>query len=129
MRGGFIAAAAAWAICASAVLAPNAGAQQNGGGQQAAPQGDSKAGQQTFLADGCWECHGSVAQGGAITGPRLAATALPFAAVLQQLRTPQNAMPPYEPAILSDADAANIYAWLKSLPAAPAASSIPLLSN
>ena len=129
MRGGFVAAAAALVICASAVLAPNAGAQQNGGGQQAAPQGDAKAGQQTFLADGCWECHGTVAQGGVITGPRLANTALPFAAVLQQLRTPQNAMPPYEPAILSDTDAANIYAWLKSLPAAPAASSIPLLNN
>ncbi|HWE75905.1 MAG TPA: cytochrome c [Stellaceae bacterium] len=129
MRVGFVAAAAALVICAFAVLVSNAGAQQNGGGQEAAPQGDAKAGQQTFLADGCWECHGTVAQGGAITGPRLAATALPFAAVLQQLRTPQNAMPPYEPASLSDTDAANIYAWLKTLPAAPAASSIPLLSN
>lgn len=134
MRVGIVAAAAALVICASAVLAPNAGAQQNGGGQQAAPaqntpQGDAKAGQQAFLADGCWECHGTVAQGGVISGPRLADTALPFAAVLQQLRTPQNAMPPYEPAILSDTDAANIYAWLKSLPAPPAASSIPLLAN
>jgi cytochrome c553 len=116
-------------ICASAVLASNAGAQQQGGDQQAAPQGDAKAGQQTYLADGCWECHGTVAQGGAISGPRLADTALPFAAVLQQLRVPQNAMPPYEVAILSDADAANIYAWLKMLPAAPAASSIPLLRD
>jgi cytochrome c553 len=129
MRGSFVAAAAVLVFCASVVLAPSAGAQQNGGGQQAAPQGDAKAGQQTFMADGCWECHGTVAQGGVITGPRLAHTALPFAAVLQQLRTPQNAMPPYEPAILSDTDAANIYAWLKSLPAPPAASSIPLLSN
>ncbi|HEY1506581.1 MAG TPA: cytochrome c [Stellaceae bacterium] len=128
MRVGFVAAAAAVVICASAVLAPHAGAQQSTG-QQAAPQGDAKAGQQVFQADGCWECHGTVAQGGAITGPRLAATALPFDAVLQQLRTPQNAMPPYEAAILSDGDAANIYAWLKTLPAAPAASSIPLLSN
>jgi mono/diheme cytochrome c family protein len=128
MRVGFVAAAAALVICASAFLAPSAGAQQSSG-QQAAPQGDAKAGQTVYLADGCWECHGSVAQGGAITGPRLASTALPFDAVLQQLRTPQNAMPPYEASILSDAEAANIYAWLKSLPAAPAASSIPLLSN
>ncbi len=128
MRGSIVAAAAALVICASAVLASNAGAQQNGG-EQAAPQGDAKAGQQVYLADGCWECHGTVAQGGVITGPRLAHTALPYEAVLQQLRVPQNAMPPYEAAIVSDAEVANIYAWLKSLPAAPAASSIPLLSN
>ena len=80
---------------------------------QAAPQGDAKAGQQVYLSIGCWECHGQSAQGGAITGPRLAHTALPFAAVLQQLRVPQNQMPPYEAAAVSDADVANIYAWLE----------------
>lgn len=124
MRFGIIAAAVALLAFASA-----ASAQNNNSEGQATPQGDAKAGQQTFMADGCWECHGTVGQGGVITGPRLANTALPYAAVLQQLRVPQNAMPPYEAAILSDADAANIYAFLKSLPAAPAASSIPLLSN
>jgi mono/diheme cytochrome c family protein len=128
MRVVIVAAAAALLGFVSAASAQS-GASQTSGGQQATPPGDAKAGQQTFLADGCWECHGTVGQGGVITGPRLANTALPFAAVLQQLRVPQNAMPPYEASILSDADAANIYAFLKSLPAAPAASSIPLLSN
>jgi len=54
---------------------------------------------------------------------------LPFAAVLQQLRVPQNAMPPYEPASVSDEDVANIYAWLESLPAPQSAASIPLLNQ
>jgi ubiquinol-cytochrome c reductase cytochrome c subunit len=128
MRVLMVAAAAAVLafVSAAEAQAQNSGAAAGSG---AAPQGDAKAGQTTFLADGCWECHGTVGQGGVLTGPRLADTALPLAAVLQQLRTPQNAMPPYEPAILSDADATNIYAWLKSLPAAPQAASIPLLGG
>lgn len=123
MRVGIVAAAAALVAFATAASA------QSSGGQQAAPSGDAKAGQQTFLADGCWECHGTVAQGGVITGPRLAHTALPFAAVLQQLRVPQNAMPPYEASVVSDTDVANIYAWLELLPAPQAASSISLLNQ
>lgn len=114
-------------VVAAAVMvvasAAGASAQSN------APAGDAKAGQQVFLADGCWECHGSIAQGGAVTGPRLAATALPYAAFVQQLRVPQNAMPPYEAKILSDADAANIYAFLKSLPQPQMAKDVPLLNT
>ncbi len=108
-------ALAAWSTVASA--------------QDQAPAGNAEAGAQVYKAVGCWECHGSVAQGGAISGPRLADTALPYAAFLQQLRVPQNAMPPYEPKILSDKDASNIYAFLKSLPPAPAAKDIPLLND
>jgi mono/diheme cytochrome c family protein len=134
MRGGIVAAAAALLTLVAVAPARDAMAQNSGGDKsaasgQAAPQGDAKAGQQTFLSIGCWECHGQSAQGGAITGPRLAHTALPFAAVLQQLRVPQNQMPPYEAAVVSDADVANIYAWLESLPAPQTAGSIPLLST
>lgn len=128
MRSGIVAAAAAVAMLVAVASTRDAQAQ-NGGGQQAAPKGDAKAGQQVYRIIGCWECHGSEAQGGAVTGPRLAHTALPFAAVLQQLRVPQNAMPPYEPAAVSDADVANIYAWLESLPAPQSAANIPLLSQ
>jgi mono/diheme cytochrome c family protein len=127
MRIGLVAAAAVLAVVAAATA--DRAAAQNGGGQQtSAPPGDAKAGQQLFLADGCWECHGTAGQGGVITGPRLAHTQLPYAAVLQQLRVPQNAMPPYEASVLSDADAANIYAWLESLPAPQTAANIPLLN-
>jgi len=129
MRGGIVAAAAALVMFVAVAPARDVLAQNGNGGQQAAPKGDAKEGQKLFAAIGCWECHGSEAQGGAITGPRLAHTALPFAAVLQQLRVPQNAMPPYEPAVVSDADVANIYAWLESLPAPQTAASIPLLNQ
>jgi mono/diheme cytochrome c family protein len=94
-----------------------------------APAGNAKTGQQIYKSIGCWQCHGAVGQGGATTGPRLAPTALPYAAFIQQLRTPQNAMPPYEPAILSNANAANIYAFLKSVPAPKSVQDIPLLNN
>ncbi|HUB98170.1 MAG TPA: cytochrome c [Stellaceae bacterium] len=95
----------------------------------AAPTGDVKKGEALFTSIGCWECHGSQGQGGALSGPKIAATMLPYDAFLQQLRTPQNEMPPYEPKILSDQDAANLYAYIKSLPPAQAASAIPELKN
>jgi mono/diheme cytochrome c family protein len=135
MRVGIVAAAAALLTLVAVApvrdaVAQNAGSgQPAASGQAAAPQGDAKAGQQTFLAIGCWECHGQSAQGGAITGPRLAHTQLPFEAVLQQLRVPQNQMPPYEAASVSDSDVRNIYAWLESLPAPQSAANIPLLSQ
>ncbi len=122
MKVGMVAAALVAASVVVAAFSP-ALAQDN------APAGNAKAGQQVFRSVGCWQCHGSQAQGVAITGPRLATTALPYAAFLQQLRTPANAMPAYEPKILSNSEAANIYAWLKSLPAAKSAADIPLLSN
>ena len=127
MRGGIVAAAAAVMMLVAVAPARDVLAQSGGSGQ-AAPKGDAKAGQQLYMSIGCWECHGSQGQGGAVTGPRLAHTALPFAAVVQQLRVPQNAMPPYEPAVVSDEDVANIYAWLESLPAPQSAASIPLLN-
>ncbi len=97
--------------------------------QDTAPAGDAKAGQTTFLSVGCWQCHGTVGQGGATTGPQISGTALPYSAFVQQIRVPQNAMAPYEAKILPDSDVANIYAWLKSIPASKAAKDIPLLAN
>jgi mono/diheme cytochrome c family protein len=129
MRGGIVAAAAALLTLVAVAPARDVLAQNASGGQEAAPKGDAKAGQQMFMSIGCWECHGSQGQGGAITGPRLAHTALPFAAVVQQLRVPQNAMPPYEASVVSDAQVADIFAWLESLPAPQAAANIPLLSQ
>lgn len=97
--------------------------------QQGSPAGDPAKGKQVFMADGCFECHGTVGQGGRLTGPRLARTELPMDAFLQQLRQPSNEMPPYEPGVLSDAAAGDIYAYLKSLPAPKAGKDIPLLNQ
>ncbi len=97
----------------------------------APPPGNAKLGQALWMRDGCYECHGTVAQGSGAraggTGPMLAPKPLPFAAVHSQLRRPMNLMPAYSTAILSDQDAADIYAFLESIPAGKAAGSIPAL--
>jgi mono/diheme cytochrome c family protein len=112
-------------LAAALVMLAGAAAAQS----QAAAQGDAGKGKATFMADGCFECHGQVGQGGRLTGPRLARTQLPLDAFTQQLRQPSNEMPPYEPAVVPDADIANIYAYLQSLPAPQAGKDIPLLNQ
>ncbi|HUK61491.1 MAG TPA: cytochrome c [Stellaceae bacterium] len=98
--------------------------------QAQAPPGDAAKGKTTYMADGCFECHGTVGQGSVATGgPKVSRTALPFDAFVQQLRQPSNEMPPYEAGVVSDADAANIYAFLHSVPAPKKASEIPLLNQ
>ena len=110
MRGGIVAAAAALLTLVAVAPARDVLAQNGDGGQQAAPTRRCKSGPTAFHVDRLLGMSRLAAQGGAITGPRLAHTALPFAAVVQQLRVPQNAMPPYEASVVSDADVANIYA-------------------
>jgi ubiquinol-cytochrome c reductase cytochrome c subunit len=95
--------------------------------QDAAPAGDPRQGQQIFRSVGCWECHGSMGQGGGGAGPRLASTGLPYVSFLQQLRVPRSAMPPYEARIVPDSDVANIYAYVRALPQPKAVKDIPLL--
>jgi len=107
---------------AAALLAFPAFAQGAG-----APAGDAKAGEKLFLADGCWQCHGVGANGAAATGPKLSRTALTFDAFLHQLRHPAQEMAPYEASVLPDASAADIYAYLASLPASPDPKTLPLL--
>lgn len=100
---------------------------------QDAPAGNAAKGRQVYLADGCYECHGRVGQGGAFTGglpaPRLAHTALPFDAFKGQLRAPANNMPPYSKVVVPDRQAADIYAFLQSLPAPADAKDIPILNH
>jgi len=97
---------------------------------QQAPAGDAAKGEALYKADGCFECHGGVGQGSRATGgPRLARTALPLDAFVQQLRQPSNEMPPYVASVISDANVADIYAFLQSLPAPKPAKDIPLLNQ
>ena len=100
--------------------------------QSAAPRGDPKVGQALFMHAGCYQCHGTVGEGSGQRGvspygPMLAPKPLPFNVVLNQLRTPMDVMPAYSTAILSDQDAANIYAYLASIPPGKNAGSISLL--
>ena len=84
-------------------------------------------GKVAYVKHGCWQCHGFVGQG-AVTGPKLAPNPMPLPALSAIVRFTNGAMPPYQKAILSDEDLADIHAWLQSLPKAPDYKSIPLLN-
>ncbi|HEX9465677.1 MAG TPA: cytochrome c [Alphaproteobacteria bacterium] len=96
--------------------------------QGAAPSGNADQGKRLFVNDGCYQCHGYVGQGGN-AGPRLAPAPVAFEAFSKQLREPQHDMPPYGEKILSDKDAADIYAYLQTVPKPPAVKDIPLLNQ
>lgn len=93
------------------------------------PRGNAQQGKSLYMKDGCYQCHGVGAQGAYNTGPRLGPDPLPFDAFLRQLRQPAQEMPPYEAAVLSDQQAADIHAYLATIPASPDWKSIPLLSG
>lgn len=98
---------------------------------QGTPKGDADAGKKVFLADGCYECHGRVGEGGAFNGPApiLAKTKLPYVAFEGQLRNPANDMPPYPPALVSEQQVADIFAYLQSLPGPRPVSELPILND
>jgi mono/diheme cytochrome c family protein len=94
-------------------------------GQQASS--NAEHGKTLYREIGCYQCHGLAGQGAIMTGPRVSRTELPFDGFLNQLRHPVSQMPPYEAAVVSDNDVADIYAYLRQMPAPPDANSIPLL--
>jgi len=102
----------------------NAPAQQPA---SSAPAGNAKAGQALFMKIGCYECHGNEGQGGA-AGPRIGRSPmLAFRNFITYIRAPRGEMPPYSAKVIPEKDVADIYAYLASLPPAPAVESIPLL--
>ena len=90
--------------------------------------GDPVTGKKLFLTVGCYQCHGTLGQGGGRAGPRLAPNALPANLILRQLRRPAANMPVYTTADLSDAQAGDIIAYLHSIKPGRAAKDIPLLN-
>jgi mono/diheme cytochrome c family protein len=98
---------------------------------QEAPKGDAANGKKVYLADGCYQCHGRVGQGGLMTGPApiLAQTKMPYVAFTRQLRNPINDMPPYPQNLLSDQQLADIYAFLQTVPGRRPVKDIPILNN
>ena len=96
-------------------------------GHGAAGAQSPEKGKVAYVTHGCWQCHGFAAQGG-IAGPKLAPDPMPLVALTAFVRNTRGAMPPYQDAVLSSADLADIHAWLKSLPRAPDSTKIPLLN-
>jgi mono/diheme cytochrome c family protein len=88
-------------------------------------KGDAQTGRQLFQSKGCYSCHGFVGQGSR-EGPRLTPV-IAYPAFVAQLRTPRAIMPPYEQALVSDKQAADIHAYLESIPKPPDPKSVRLL--
>ncbi len=95
--------------------------------QSPAPAGDAANGQKLFMADGCYQCHGTVGQGSRGTGPRLAPNPMPYENFSAQLRKPANTMPPYTALVVSEAQLADIYAYVSSLPGPAKAEDVTIL--
>jgi ubiquinol-cytochrome c reductase cytochrome c subunit len=80
-------------------------------------------GKRLFFRNGCYECHGTMGQGG--TGPRLAPRPLPAPALTAYIRKPGPGMPLYSEKVMTDAEAADVRAYLASIAEPP--KDIPLL--
>ena len=92
----------------------------------AAPVGNAANGKVLYGKIGCYQCHSEQGQGGT-QGPRLGPKPIAFQAFLRYVRSPRGEMPPYKPKVLSDKDAADVYAFLQALPPPPPLSTLPLL--
>lgn len=113
-----------WLASAALALAVSSGSAW----AQSATAGNATHGKQLFVSDGCYQCHGYAGQGGN-AGPRLGPPPVAYEAFTAQLRHPRAEMPPYEAQILPDKDAADIYAYLQTLPKPKPVKDIPLLNN
>ena len=126
----FLAGIVATALAGMLILASSqASAQSRDNTAQraaSAPAGNVENGKKIYMKIGCWECHGRDAQSGR---PPLGPVVMPYAAFINQLRTPREDMPPYTAKVLSDAEVADIYAWVRTSPAPPKAESLPLLQQ
>jgi len=94
--------------------------------QAAVPEGNGQNGKRLFVESYCSACHGTMGQGGA-AGARIAPRPIAFAAFQKYLRQPTGQMVPYTRNVLSDRDLADIYAFLRSVPASSSSKDIALL--
>ena len=114
------------ALAASTLTAPIV-AQAPTPATQSAAAGNAEEGRKLYNSYGCYACHGYEAQGSSATGPRLGPRPLPLPAFSRYVRRPTAQMPPYTTKVVSDADLAQIYAFLQSRPTPPPVQSIALL--
>jgi mono/diheme cytochrome c family protein len=94
-----------------------------------APTGNAENGKKLYKSIGCWQCHGYSGQGGR-AGPKLVPNPMPVAAFTKYVRAPGgDEMPPYTSKVVSDAQLADIYAFLKTIPPPRDVKEIPLLNQ
>jgi len=91
--------------------------------------GDSANGKRVFMRNGCYQCHGTVGQGG-LAGPRLAQTKLTVTGFTSYVRNPRPSnMPPYRSKVMTDQELADVFAYLQSVPAPVPLAEIPILNE
>jgi mono/diheme cytochrome c family protein len=85
-------------------------------------------GKRLFMRNGCYQCHGTVGQGG-LAGPRLAQTKLTLAGFTAYVRNPApGSMPPFRARVMADQELADAYAYVQSVPPPVAPANIPILN-
>jgi mono/diheme cytochrome c family protein len=93
----------------------------------ATPAANTENGKRLFEAQACSTCHGDRGQGGLPNpekegaAPRIGPTRLSQSAFLGFVRNPIGRMPPYNTQNVSDAEIADLYAFLQSLAPSPKA--------
>ncbi len=110
-----------------ATLAIGARAPAQGGTPDAAAVARGKA---LYDKVGCWGCHGTVGQGGIgpMAGPRISSRSdLPLEAFAYFVRNPVRAMPPFTTKVLSDAQLADIHAYVQTAFKPNSVENIPML--
>src|SRR5262245_22318206 len=93
---------------------------------QPPPAGNLQAGKTLYLKYSCYACHGYDGHGGA--GARLVPTRMNAPGFTAYIRNPRQ-MPPYTEKVLSDAQAADLFAYIKAMPESPSADKVPLLTR
>jgi mono/diheme cytochrome c family protein len=93
----------------------------------APPRGNPQNGQRLYDKYGCYECHGGQGQGSPLSGPRIAPSPGSFSGFLTYIRRPTGQMPPYTRKITTDAELADMYAFVRSMPQPADVEKIPLL--
>jgi ubiquinol-cytochrome c reductase cytochrome c subunit len=88
--------------------------------------GNPQQGKELYVKYSCYACHGYDGHGGA--GARLVPLAMTVSRFTAYVHNPRR-MPPYTDKVLSDAQLADLFAYIKSMPISPAADQIPLLSR
>jgi mono/diheme cytochrome c family protein len=88
--------------------------------------GNVQNGKELYLKYSCYACHGYSGQNG--PGTRLVPSRMSLPAFTAYIRNPRQ-MPPYTAKVVPDAEAADIFAYLQTLPRSPSAKDIPLLSQ
>jgi mono/diheme cytochrome c family protein len=94
--------------------------------QSKPPSGDAARGKELYVKYTCYACHSFDGHGGA--GARLVPMKMLLPVFTAYVRAPRQ-MPAYREKVMSNAELADVYAYIKSIPESPAANNIPLLSQ